>query len=180
MFGKAAFNHTLFNRSAGVTSANAKIHSDFTLDDPSMFLLIDLGETFFRPAFSLDNPTLAAKVPIAQTEISSEFTVYSKLAVYVIIHIEPIESEFSVGYLALRVEDAEELNLSGIGIMPGDTLIIDTDQIDVQLNGITEVESWVSGSVFVQLKPGTDVIQIFTDPSSITVEVTIIWADRYL
>lgn len=180
MFGKAAFNHTLFNRSSGATSANAKIHSDFTLDSPNLFLRIDLGEVFFRPAFSLDNPTLAAKVPLPLTEIHSDFSVYANAGLYISLQMAPIESTFEVGYLTLRVEDAEELNLSDLGFLPGDTLIIDTDQIDVQLNGETEVESWVSGSVFVQLKPGTDVIEIFTDPSSITLEVTIIWSDRYL
>ena len=180
MFEKTAFIHTLFNRSSGATSSHAEIRTNFKLDDPALFARIDLGEVFFRPAFSLDNPTLATMVPIASTDINSSFTVYANMGLKIALQMEPIESSFEVGYLTLRVEDAEELNLSDLGMLPGDTLIIDTDQIDVQINGETEVESWVSGSVFVQLKPGTDVIEIFTDPASITLEVTIIWSDRYL
>lgn len=180
MFGKTPFNRTLFNRASGQSSAHAEINSSFALDSPKLSVLVDLGEQSVRAAFSTNTPDPTVMVPISATDIQSEFSLYTSLGLLVNLQIEPIEAKFSTELISLRIEDAEELTLADVGFLPGDSIIIDTDQIDVQINGEPDVESWVSGSVFFLLKPGTDVIEILTNPESVTLEVRIQWADRYL
>lgn len=156
------------------------VRSTYTTDEARMSVLIDAGEQGIRARSDMSTPTLNFKVPLGAVDISSNFSCAARLFAYVNIAPANMEAAFSVDAASIRIDETEELALNGINLYPGDTLIIDTDQLDVQVNGEMDVESWVSGSVFFPLKPGGNIIQVFTNPSGVQLQISVQWADRYL
>jgi hypothetical protein len=75
--------------------------------------------------------------------------------------------------------DSDVLEFEGLNLLPGQTMIIDTDELDVVINNIQDVSSVTSDSVFFQLEPGENNISFATDAAS-SLNVTVIWNNRYL
>lgn len=180
MFGKAPFNRTLFNKGSTSMVLYASVRVYYDTNEPRLATLVDLGEQYVRAQFDMANPSLSFKVPLNTVEIKSAFTVSAELFAKVNLQPTEINVVFDFDATSLRTEGAEEFSLNDINLLPGEVLIIDTDQLDIQVNGVADVESWVSGGVFFQLKPGGDIIQVYTNPSDVTLEVSVQWSDRYL
>lgn len=180
MFGKASFNRTQFNKGSETAYLYASVRVNFETNEPRLAALVDLGEQSIRSQFDVYNPALSFRVPIGSVDCKSVFTVTAEL--YALVNLQPtnINVVFDFDATSLRTEGAEEFSLNDIGLLPGEVLIIDTDQLDIQVNGVADVESWVSGGVFFQLKPGGDIIQVFTNPDGVQLEVSVQWSDRYL
>lgn len=81
---------------------------------------------------------------------------------------------------AIRVANDQEIALEGLQFKPGDTIIIDTETLDVFYNGEPDVSSWVVGSDFFQLGKGMNTLTFYDDAASRELTVTVIWADRWL
>lgn len=180
MFGKAAFNRTLFNKGSTSMALFVNIRSAFKLDSPRMSATIDVGEQSIRAKYDMALPTMSFKVPIGAVDVRSAFSVSAVLAAKVNLRPVDMTAVFTVEAASLRLDETEEFSLNDVNLFPGDTLIIDTDQLDIWVNGEMDVESWVSGGVFFQLKPGGNIIQVYTSPSGVELEITIQWSDRYL
>lgn len=152
----------------------------FSEDAPRISSLIDMREQAITASFDMDLPTMSFKVPLKSVSISSSFTTSARMFVRVNLQPTTIESEFVFDPASIRLDETEELSLNDVGFKPGDTLIIDTDTLEILLNGEPDVESWVSGGVFIQLKPGGNIITVNTSPANVALEITVLWADRYL
>ena len=180
MFGKSSFNKSLFNKGSTSMALFVNVRSAYRLDDARMSVLIDAGEQSIRANYDMALPTMSFKVPLGAVNITPRFNVTARLFAYVNLQPVNVRTNFTVDAASIRLDETEELSLNGINLFPGDTLIIDTDQLDVQVNGEMDVESWVSGSVFFPLKPGGNIIQVYTSPSGLALEISVQWADRYL
>ena len=71
---------------------------------------------------------------------------------------------------------AYSLSLDGLNLAPGQTVIIDTDTLDIYVNGQYNVQVWQGGEFF-QLAPGDNVLQVYTDGGA--GQVTVEWEDRW-
>lgn len=81
---------------------------------------------------------------------------------------------------AIRIANDKELALTNLDFKPGDTLVIDTETLDVFLNGEPNVDCWVTGSDFFKFGRGVNTLTFYDDVSERDLEVTVIWADRWL
>jgi len=71
------------------------------------------------------------------------------------------------------------IELIGINFLPGETITIDTDLLQVLFGSIEDVSSITSNSIFFELNPGENEITIDADTNNI-MDVTAIWQNRWL
>ena len=181
MFGKTAFNRTRYNLTSPFISLYVNMRVNFDTDFPRLHALADIGEANLSAAFSTDSGMLFVKAPLAATDMEAEFAMESEhLAAKVPLGSVNAWANFEVVAPSLKNDVTEEFSLENVLLAPGDTMIIDTDKLEIQVNDENLLESWVSGGVFFLLKPGTNTIQFDTNPSDCELTITIFWADRYL
>ena len=181
MFGKTSFNRTQFNLTAPFLSLYVNMRANYDTSFSRLSALVDIGNSNLSSRFDTESGQLFAKVPLSGTDIESEFDVESgNLAVMVPLGGTDINSAFEFIAPSLKNDVTEEFSLENVLLAPGDTMIVDTDKLEIQVNDVNLLESWVSGGVFFLLKPGSNTIQFDTNPSSCELTITIFWADRYL
>ena len=181
MFGKTAFNRTRFNLTAPYLSLYVNMKANFDTDFPRLSALVDIGDADLSAAFQTDADLLYAMVPLPATDIPDpEFSVEAQLKAMVPLGDIEIQVVTDVVAPSLKNDKTEEFSLENVLLAPGDTMIIDTDKLEIQVNDENLLESWVSGGVFFLLKPGLNTIQFDTSPSNCELTITIFWADRYL
>lgn len=71
------------------------------------------------------------------------------------------------------------LELININLLPGETVTIDTDLLQVLFGSMEDVSAVTNDSVFFELNPGENEILISTD-SGTTLDVTAVWQNRWL
>lgn len=71
---------------------------------------------------------------------------------------------------------AYSISFSGLNLLPGQTLIVDMDALDVFVNGIYNVSVYQNGEFF-QLTPGENVIEFYSDAGG--GEATVEWESRW-
>lgn len=71
------------------------------------------------------------------------------------------------------------IELIGINFLPGETITIDTDLLQVLFGPIEDVSSITSDSIFFELSPGENEIIIDVDADA-TMDVVAIWQNRWL
>lgn len=71
------------------------------------------------------------------------------------------------------------IELLGLNLLPGQTLTIDTDLMQVLINSKEDVSAVTSTSVFFELNPGENLLTVGTDANQ-TVQITAIWQNRWL
>lgn len=86
-------------------------------------------------------------------------------------------SAFTLRRLGALNENAIEL--IGIDLMPGESVTIDTDLLQVLLGAKEDVSSVTTDSVFFELNPGQNDITVLTDADD-TIDVVAIWQNRWL
>lgn len=95
----------------------------------------------------------------------------------------PIGSDMSgagtISSARIGETNSDTIEFTGLGLKSGQTLIIDTDELDVYINNILNVSSVTSDSVFFQLKPGENELTIKSADNP-NLAVTIIWQNRWL
>lgn len=79
----------------------------------------------------------------------------------------------------INLSDNDSFELEGLSVAPGGTVIIDTDTLDIFINNIADVTSWVTGGQFFMLNPGDNEIVVTSNNSTQNLEVTIVWANRW-
>lgn len=87
------------------------------------------------------------------------------------------DSIFNLRRLGALNENVFEL--SGINLMPGEVVTIDTDLLSVFFGYRQDVSSVTTDSVFFELSPGENDITIETDSNG-KINVTAIWQNRWL
>jgi len=103
-----------------------------------------------------------------------------RLAVRRPIQLNPAAGFFRSGRLFLHLYESTAINLSGLVLNPGETLVIDTDKITVEKNGVNVIEFWQTGSRPFMLSNGENVISYYDDNESRMAHLTISWRDRWL
>lgn len=76
--------------------------------------------------------------------------------------------------------NTDVLAFTGLNLRPGQTMIIDTEELNVFIDNILNVNSVTEDSVFFQLKPGEDSISFSTDSGVFNLTVTVVWQNRWL
>ncbi len=180
MFGKTSFNRTKFNLTAPFLSLYVNMRANFDTDFPRLMALVDIGEAGLSAEYRTDSDLLFAKVPLAATNLSAEYDVEAILNARVPLGSVEINVVTDVVAPSLKNDETEEFSLENVFLAPGDTMIIDTDKLEIQVNDENLLESWVAGGVFFLLKPGTNTIQFDTNPANCELTITMFWADRYL
>ena len=79
----------------------------------------------------------------------------------------------------LSVLNENIIELIGIEFAPGDTIIIDTDLLQVLFGSKEDVSSVTSDSVFFELNPGENEITIDVDAETV-LDITAVWQNRWL
>lgn len=75
--------------------------------------------------------------------------------------------------------NTDTIAFTNLGLKSGQTLTIDTDDLDVYIDNIRNVNSVTNDSVFFQLQPGENEIT-FVSPNNPNLTVTIIYQNRWL
>lgn len=180
MFGKSSFGRTKFDLTAPYLSLFVNMRANYSTDFPRLMSLVDIGSVGLSADYRADCGLLYALIPIGSTDLGAAFNVSARLWEMVPLGDIPINVDTEVAAPSLKNDQTEEFSLENVLLAPGDTLIIDTDKLEIQVNDVNLLESWVSGGVFFQLKPGTNVIQFDTKPKNCKLTITAFWADRYL
>ena len=71
------------------------------------------------------------------------------------------------------------IELLGLNLMPGESLTIDTDLLQILIGAKEDVDSVTTDSVFFELNPGENELTISTDSNG-PLEVVTIWQNRWL
>lgn len=92
-----------------------------------------------------------------------------------------IQSHGQGSFLLRRVGGLNEnvIELIGINLLPGETITIDTDLLQVLFGAIEDVSSITNESIFFELNPGENEIVIDIDADT-TLDVIAIWQNRWL
>ena len=95
----------------------------------------------------------------------------------------PLTSKFSgKGSMELRrigALNSDTLEFENLNLQPGQTLIIDTDELDVLIDNIPNVDSVTNDSVFFHLQPGENELTFLSEDNP-DLEVVVIWQNRWL
>lgn len=181
MFGKTSFNKTRFNRSGTVTALYCTVRSEYGTEASSLHAYVEIPGPTMYSEFNTIADSLKFMVPLAATQIDGEFSFDpDRLGAKVPLGRVQTEGEFELTAGTLRNDTSDEIVLEGVNLAPGHSLIIDTDTLDVYIDGISNVDVWVTGSTFFQLQNGNNAIRFYDNKSSRQLGVTILWADRYL
>ena len=181
MYNKAAFNRTQFNRwSGGAASMSVAIVNEYCVVVSPLRVLAKQPETTLSARYNLQVGELGLYVPLPAVDINSEYGVTGAFSALVPIFGVTIEAEYGVTVGAIRTAETDEINLEGLGLAPGQTLIIDTDTLEIEVDGEVRVDSWVTGGSFFQLKAGDNILQFTDNAGTRDLIVTLLWADRYL
>lgn len=180
MFGKTLFNKTKYNVTAPFLSLYVNMQANYDVSVTRLSARVDIGDAELYSEYQTDTGNLYVMVPLSAIDVESQFDLEAALAAMVPLGDTDIPSSFTLVVPSLKNDVTEEFNLENVFLAPGDSLIIDTDKLEIQMNNDNMLEAWVSGGVFFLLKPGTNVIQFDTSPEECTLDITVMWADRYL
>jgi len=181
MFNKSLFNRALFNRNASDNSSlYATISIGYDMQVAPLKALIKLPETSlsYRARIEFDNLGLLVPIPIVTMDAS--FNLSGSLYVFVPISWVVTGAEFFLSAGAVRTMESDKMTLEGLNLKPGQTVIIDTDTLDIEVDGEVRVDCWVTGGAFFQFKAGDNLLKFSDNSANRMLNVTVLWADRYL
>lgn len=125
-------------------------------------------------------PKLGVRVPIVPVLADAEFAVTGYLSIMQLLRSVTLHSGFDLQLKSIRTEESEEMVLEGLNLRPGQSLVIDTDTLEIIVDDQPRVDCWVTGGGFFQFKNGENVLSFSDNASRRNLQVTVIWADRYL
>jgi hypothetical protein len=140
---------------------------------------IHLGTTLAGPD-NVSGPNVAAYVPVPATDIVVASNISPRLWAMVPIARTDIQVSGDVQPISIAGLGSSLLELQGINLRPGQELTIDTDTLDVWVDGEKNVTYITTDSEFFQLLPGKNEIIIRDGEASRDLQVTAVWANRYL
>lgn len=123
------------------------------------------------------NADLVAATDTGQTELSGN----SSFNVEMLIEL-PLSIDFPGStdlHLLLSNLDEDIFQIKNLHLLPGQTIIIDTDALSVLINNVEDVSNITTDSVFFELAP-TDNELTFQTIGETDMSVTAIWKNRWL
>jgi hypothetical protein len=128
----------------------------------------------------VDALTVALRFPIP----ASDITVSGDISGYAILAVPVAPADFTLsGELKsapIFEPDSAKLELIGIDLAPGGELIIDTDTLEVLLNGTENVDAVSGDSDFFRLVPGSNRVVVMDGETARELDVTFVWSNRFL
>ena len=178
LFNRGAFNRSTFNRDTG--GSNPAMYGGATLtwgvySTQPLYTNIPLSGA--ADLTYTTSGTITAIVPFSGTAgmvytSGTDRRMWSDLALSGATSIT-----FSVAG-AIQNSHTFSFTLSGLDLQSGGSVVIDTDTLDIFVNGILNVMCWQHGGEFFELSPGDNDIQVYTDGDG-NGELTIQWKDRW-
>lgn len=150
----------------------------FTLH-PTLGVAVPLTGITHRSEFEV-RPQFGVLVPAAPVTIGSEFEVAGGLWAKVPLHGMRVVSEFSLQLKSVRTAESEEMVLEELNLQAGQTLIIDTDTLEIYVDDQPRVDCWVTGGSFFQFKNGDNILSFSDNAVRRNLQTTVVWSDRYL
>lgn len=123
---------------------------------------------------------LGTLVPMSAVTHNAEFGLRGTLWAKVPLSAATMLSEMAFSAKAIRTSESEEMVLEGLNLAPGQMLIIDTDTLEIEVDGVVRVDCWVTGGSFFQFRNGTNTLTFTDNAARRNLRVTVLWADRYL
>lgn len=114
------------------------------------------------------------------TDIKSKFDSSAKMTVAFNVKDTVFPNKFTMSEPPLQSMLSTYIDLLGITLNPGETLIIDCENLNIQKNGIDVVEYWQLGSDFFEMTAGENVFSYFDSDSKRNIEFTVQWKNRWL
>ena len=181
LFNRNAFNRDTFNRSSaqavGLLAGSARMVFDA---ESQGFHSVAPIRGRADLVFTVDGDLVSTR-PYGPTIAGIGFNGFSEgLRADVYYEDAGIGIIFDATASNIRINDDTELSLDGLNFKPGDTIIIDTETLDIFINGEPDVSSWVVGSDFFSLAKGKNALTFYDDATSRELTVTVLWADRWL
>ena len=176
-FGRSAFNRSFFNRA--VTKNNelsGRIQVNYTLSTIGYSSQVPFngraGSTYYVSAANwfVDMPFSGS--------VRQIYNVIGKNTVDLVITGAVAGMVFAVSG-TLRLDDSQSISLDGVDLAPGDTIIIDTDTLDVLVNGVNRIDVFQQGGEFFMLKPGVNIIEVYTDQETTPLTMTVVYQSRW-
>lgn len=146
---------------------------------PTMGVTVSLAGITHRSEFEV-RPRFGVLVPAVPVAAGSEFEVAGGLWAKIPLRGTAVTSEFELQLKSVRTAESEEMVLEGLNLQPGQTLIIDTDTLEIYVDDQPRVDCWVTGGSFFQFKNGDNVLSFSDNANRRNLQVTVIWSDRYL
>lgn len=179
LFNRNSFNRDTFNRSSGSSSGLLAGAARIVFDAQSQGIHSTVpmrGTVEF--IFTADGNLVSTR-PYGETAAEIVFNASAPLKADA-FYTAAAALTFDATASNIRVNDDTELSLEGLNFAPGDTIIIDTETLDIFINGEPDVSSWVVGSDFFDLAKGTNALTFYDDATGRELTVTVLWADRWL
>ncbi len=182
MFNRTLFNHTLFNRTEAAEEAGlyTTIPSEYAVEAASLRVQVQIAPLEMGLETELQAGRLGLMQQLPLTEATEEFAIEARSGIYVPLIEMETGIEFALTPAVLRNAESEGLTLTNLNFAPGQTLIIDTDTLDIEIDDVLRVDAWETGGVFFQLKKGDNALAFSDDKQSRSLQVTVLWSDRYL
>lgn len=146
---------------------------------PTFGVSVPLKGIAHRSEFEV-RPQFGVLVPAAPVTAGAEFEVAGRLWAKIPLHRTAATSEFELLLKSVRTAESEEMVLEGLNLRPGQTLVIDTDTLEIYVDDQPRVDCWVTGGSFFQLKNGDNMLSFSDNAARRNLHVTVIWSDRYL
>lgn len=182
MFNKSSFNRTPFNRTSDDQSGGifATLTSAFELEVALMKSRVALNEVTIAAEMRMQTVSPGLLVPLGGVVIGAEYGVSGRMYARMPLPATTVTVVFDLSAAAVRTAENEEMVLEGLNLAPGQTLIIDTDTLEIEVDNEVRVDCWVTGGTFFQFKAGENSLTFTDNAARRNLLVTVLWADRYL
>lgn len=178
LFNHGAFNRSTFNRETGNAAALYGVITwvrDLTSNKPLWTVAPMNGST--GVAFAM-NGYLGLYIPLTGSTglvytSGTDRRMWSNLALTGSTGIAfDVEGQ-------MQNSHTYSFSLMGLNLQPYGSVVIDTDTLDIFVNGVLNVTAWQHGGEFFELAPNQDNnIQVYTDGDG-NGDLTVQWKDRW-
>lgn len=103
-----------------------------------------------------------------------------KLSVSKPLKTKPINHVLNMKKIYIKSYGLDVITLTKLVLLPGETLIIDTDAVTVEKDGTNVIEFWETGSNVFNMNQGTNTFSITSSDNELNANVTTIWRERWL
>ena len=181
MYNKSAFNRAPFNRALSSDAVlSATVLSAFSVEIAPMKVQVKLPAVSIAAESSMSAERPGMMMPLGAVVIGAESSIIASLHAMMPLPDTSVGVVFGVAAGAIRTAESEEMVLEGLNLRPGQTLIIDTDTLEIEVDNEVRVDCWVTGGTFFQFKAGENSLAFTDNAQRRNLLVTVLWADRYL
>lgn len=176
-FSRGAFNRSPFNRSGEAsTELSGRVQVTYGVTAKGYTSPVLLSGSAGR-VYGVSVAAVQTDIPFSGST-GQIYAVKGTPIMDIVYGVAQIDTFYTASG-SLRLDDSQSFSLDGLNLAPGDTVIIDTDSLDVLVNGVNNIDVFQQGGVFFQLKPGNNVIEVYSDQESNPLSLTVVYQGRW-